>query len=190
MNTIRVKRSIELLFCLLDRADESCWLALEGNLSQFDDRGLTGVVRTNRSNSAYPLSQPNNRVAIPLTPVNVLTLKLNVLPRVGIRAQIRHVFLERDGRTLFAAYNRFQNGAQFNEWATADFLLNLEEQGVIELEREREEEQASSSSFQKNDETFYHPHQSNGSVANGKHRYGSDHPRSLSQDHQQSRVRE
>lgn len=190
MNHLHVKRSIELLFCLLDKADESCWLALEGDLSQFDDRGLTGVVHTNRGNSTYPLSRPNNRAAIPLTPVNVLTLKLSVLPRAGIRVQIRHVFLERDGRTLFAAYNRFQNGAQFSDWATPEFLQELAKQGVIELEQEREPADSSSSSstsssrFWRNDERIYHPHQPNGSHAHGKHRHGSDHPRPLSQNYQ------
>lgn len=191
--TILVKRSIELLFCLLDKADESCWLVLEGDLSQFDARGLCDVVRTNRGNSAYPLSQPNNRVAIPLTPVNVLTLKLSVLPRVGIRVQIRHVFLERDGRILFAAYNRFQNGAQVaTDWIIPDFLQELANQGVIELKMERDEdERAPSSSGSRswnNNESIYHPYQSNDSVTNEKHRYGSDHTRPLSQDHQQSRV--
>ncbi|MCP4429249.1 MAG: hypothetical protein GY803_32600 [Chloroflexi bacterium] len=171
MKTIKVKRSIELISELLELADETVWLVLEGDLSQFSSQGLTGVERTIRENTTYALSRPNNRVAIPLNPANVMTIRLNVLPRVGIRAQINHVFLEQNGRALFAAYDHFKNGAQVSAWVPADFLERLTLEGVIEMEIETkteteiEEEPISVSVFRRNYEPVYNVSQPHGSYS-------------------------
>ena len=164
LRTVKVKRSIELLNQLIDLADETVWLILEGDLSQFNGNSLSGVERTIRENTPFALSRPNNRVAIPLTPDNVPALKLQVLPRVGIRAQICHVFLECNGRTLFTAYDRFQNGAQFNGWIPDDALKKLAYEGIIELGQmlEQEEKLTSIPTHGRNYEPFQHPGQPHG----------------------------
>lgn len=169
--TIKVKRSIELISELLELGDDTVQLVLEGDLSQFSDRGLTGVERIVRENTVHPLNRPNNRVTIPLTPANVLTIRLNVLPRVGIRAQIHHVFLECNGRVLFAAYNHFKNGAQISNWVPADFLERLAHEGVIEieLEPEREDDKSSISGFWRNYEPIYDVSQPHGGYPHGKY---------------------
>jgi hypothetical protein len=163
--TVKVKRSIELISQLIDLADAAILLVLEGDLSQFNDNGLTGIERTSRENAAYPLGRPNNRVAIPLTPDNVPVVKLNVLPRVGIRAQICHVFLEGNGRILFNAYDHFKNGAQFHDWISDEALNKLAYEGIIELE----EDLTLRSGFRRNHEPFYHLNQPHGGYSYRKY---------------------
>jgi hypothetical protein len=175
MKLIKVKRSIELISELLELTNETIWLVLEGDLSQFNGQGLSGAERIVRENSTYALSRPNNRVAIPLTPDNVMTVRLNVLPRVGIRAQICHVFLEQNGRVLFAAYDHFKNGAQVSAWVPADFLERLAHEGVIEMETKTETEtevepvSVSVPFFRRNYEPFHHVSQSLSGYSYGKY---------------------
>lgn len=127
---VDVKLSIELLYQLITHADAETWLILRGDLSQFRDPGLQGLVRETDPND-NSLFAVEGRIAVPLTPENVVWLRTAVLPHVGIRTRICDVYLERNGRCLFAGCNRFRNGALFSSWVTDDFLQALQHDGII-----------------------------------------------------------
>lgn len=127
---VEVKLSIELLIQLMERADADTALVLEGDLSQFRDPGLSGVVRQTAP-TAQVLFSCEGRITVPLTRENVFWLKTAVLPHVGIRTRICDVYLERDGRCLFAGCNRFRDGALLGDWVSGDFLQQLQQAGII-----------------------------------------------------------
>lgn len=148
---VDVKLSIELLMRLIEQADEATWLTLEGDLCQFDERGLTGVMREVVSPASESPEECLycNRVAIPLNQENVSRIKRDVLPRVGIRSLICHVFLDRGNTRLFAGYDRFSQGACLSDWVSIEFLRQLEELGIIRpREHANDEKQFSNSAVQ------------------------------------------
>lgn len=162
--TADVKLAIELLKHLIDRADADTWLTLEGNLYQFYEQGLAGVVReVIPSVDTDVLGYDYGRVAIPLTPDNAQQVKTAILPRVGIRTLICHIFLERNGRCLFAACDHCKNGAAFSDWVTREFLEQLENIGVIRLHRIPPKKVYY--------ETIYPAHQPHGGYSFGKYRH-------------------
>ncbi len=131
---IEVKQSIELLRQLIDRAAENTWLTLEGDLSRFNSGGLTGLKREDSRKEGFgdDLFAPlHSRVTIPLNQVNAVQIKTAILPHVGIRSHIVHLFLECENRRLFAAHNKFHQCTLFGGWITAEFLTKLQEDGVI-----------------------------------------------------------
>jgi len=134
---VDVKHAIELLKQLLHQVDESTWLVLVGDLSQFRARSLTGVAREviPVTNDLYSASY--GRVYIPLTGENKFTLKVEVLPFVGLRTSIREVSLQRYGHLLFATYDCFQDGALLSDWFSSEFLFHLQQHGVVHVVRAR-----------------------------------------------------
>lgn len=135
-HVIHVRQSIELLRQLIDQAGGQTWLTLEGDLSRFNSVGLHGLVResTHQAPAADEFFAPlHNRVSIPLHNGNVSQLKATVLPHVGIRTHIIHLFLESNQQRLFAAHNKFQQCTLFGGWLTHQFLTQLQQDGVIEL---------------------------------------------------------
>ena len=121
---VDVKMSIELIIQLLNRTDDSTWLILEGDLSQFRASGMTGVVHQSANGHG-------NRVMIPLTRENIFWLKTAVLLRVGIRSLVRNVYLRKDDRDLFAGCDCFRNGATISDWVSPDVIHDLQRTGVI-----------------------------------------------------------
>jgi len=133
-HVVQVKQSIELLRQLIEQADEGTWLTLEGDLSRFNSGTLTGLKRedTPKNGSGDELFAPlHSRVTIPLHQANAFEIKTSILPHVGLRSHIVHIFLECEGRRLFAAHNKFHQCTLFGGWMTADFLTQLQEDGVI-----------------------------------------------------------
>jgi hypothetical protein len=81
------------------------------------------------ANEVYQAS--HGRVRIPLSGLNKYHLKQEVLARVGLRALIGEVQVERYGRLLCHAPNHFQDGAWLADYFQLEFLQSLEENGVI-----------------------------------------------------------
>ncbi|MBK8987252.1 MAG: hypothetical protein IPM39_14435 [Chloroflexi bacterium] len=136
-HVIEVRQSIELLRQLIDQAVENTWLTLEGDLSRFSSIGLAGLVRdeAHKEETGDDLFAPlHSRVTIPLNQANAYQLKTSVLQHVGIRSHIVHLFLECEDRRLFAAHNKFRQCTLFGGWITADFLTQLQEDGVIVIQ--------------------------------------------------------
>lgn len=121
---VDVKMSIELIIQLLNRTDDSTWLILEGDLSQFRPAGMSGVVHQSANGQG-------NRVMIPLTRENVFWLKTAVLLRVGIRSLVRNVYLRKDDHELFASCDCFRYGAAIGDWISPDVISDLQRTGVI-----------------------------------------------------------
>lgn len=165
--TVDVKQSIELLKTLIDRADANSRLILEGNLSQFDGRHLTGIIREDVKDDAGTWC---GRVTIPLAQENRYRLKTAVLPRVGIRSLITHVFLETENTLLFASYHKFTDGALFSDWITVEFLEGLEQLGIVKLTSQAQQNSFQSEASEKTTyETIYNADQSYGGYSNGQH---------------------
>jgi hypothetical protein len=136
-HVVEVKQSIELLRQLIDKTSENTWLTLEGDLSRFSSIGLAGLVRedSHKDDSADDLFAPlHSRVTIPLSQTNAYQLKTSILQHVGIRSHIVHLFLDCEDRRLFAAHNKFRQCTLFGGWITADFLTQLQEDGVIVIQ--------------------------------------------------------
>lgn len=130
---VHVKHSIELLKQLLHQVDEATWLVLAGDLSQFRDRGLAGVAREAIPVANELYSPSYGRVHIPLSGENKFTLKVEVLPYVGMRTRIQEVSLQRYGRLLFTACNYCQSNALFSNWFKPEFLRYLEQHGTVQV---------------------------------------------------------
>ncbi|MEZ4589577.1 MAG: hypothetical protein R3D55_00320 [Chloroflexota bacterium] len=129
---LNVRYAVEFVKQLLPQVDAATSLILVGDLSQCRGK-LDGAVREaiEVENPVYSASY--GRLIIPLSGLNKYELKKNVLHRVGLRQLITEVQLERYGRLLCHAPNKFGDPAQLSDWFRPHFVQELAHDGIITL---------------------------------------------------------
>ncbi|WP_420644687.1 hypothetical protein [Candidatus Leptofilum sp.] len=128
---IQVRYAVECVKQLLPQVDTATSLVLVGDLSQCRLSRLDGVVREPIAVENPVFSASYGRLAIPLNGLNKYELKNNLLHRLGIRSLINDVQLERYGRLLFHAPNKFQEDAALSNWFQPHFVQELVNEGII-----------------------------------------------------------
>ena len=130
---LNVRYAVEFVKQLLPQVDAATSLILVGDLSQCRFGKLNGVVREEIEVENPVFSKSYGRLVIPLNGLNKYELKKNLLHRVGLRQLITEVQLERYGRLLFHAPNKFSDPAQLSDWFRPHFVQELAHEGIITL---------------------------------------------------------
>ena len=129
---LNVRYAVECVKQLLPQVDAATSLILVGDLSQCRGK-LEGAVREAIEVENPVFSQSHGRFIIPLSGLNKYELKKNMLHRIGLRQLITEVQLERYGRLLFHAPNKFSDPAQLSDWFRPHFVQELAHEGIITL---------------------------------------------------------
>ena len=129
---VNVRYAVECVKQLLPQVDAATSLILVGDLSQCRGK-LEGAVREAIEVENPVFSQSHGRFIIPLSGLNKYELKKNMLHRIGLRQLITEVQLERYGRLLFHAPNKFSDPAQLSDWFRPHFVQELAHEGIITL---------------------------------------------------------
>ena len=127
---LNVRYAVECVKQLLPQVDAATSLILVGDLSQCRGK-LEGVVREAIEVENPVFSQSYGRLIVPLSGLNKYELKKNMLHRIGLRQLITEVQLERYGRLLFHAPNKFGDPAQLSDWFRPHFVQELAHDGII-----------------------------------------------------------
>ena len=130
---IQVRYAVECVKQLLPQVDAATCLVLVGDLSQCRLSNLDSVVREPIAVENPVFRASYGRLAIPLSGLNKYQLKKNLLHRLGIRSLISEVQLERYGRLLFHAPNKFQEDAALSDWFQPHFVQELVNEGIITI---------------------------------------------------------
>jgi len=125
MPFLEVRKPIELIAVLIEHLrGSSSRISFQGDLSLFDERGLSGVSR-----KETPILKPeacipaDDFLIVPLNEEsNVKTLS-GLLHRIGIRTKVSHVFIEHDGEIVFNAIDNFSPGCVHLKKELGDVLL-------------------------------------------------------------------
>jgi len=133
---VNVRYAVECVKQLLPQVDAATSLILVGDLSQCRGK-LEGAVREAIEVENPVFSQSHGRFIIPLSGLNKYELKKNMLHRIGLRQLITEVQLERYGRLLFHAPNKFSDLAQFSDWFRPHFVQELAHDGIITITESR-----------------------------------------------------
>ena len=129
---VNVRYAVECVKQLLPQVDAATSLILVGDLSQCRGK-LEGVVREAIEVENPVFSQSYGRLIVPLSGLNKYELKKNMLHRIGLRQLITEVQLERYGRLLFHAPNKFSDPAQLSDWFRPHFVQELAHEGIVTL---------------------------------------------------------
>jgi len=129
---VNVRYAVEFIKHLLPHVDAATSLVLVGDLSQCRGK-LDGAVREAVEVANPVFHESHGRLIIPLSGVNKYELKKNLLHRIGLRQLITEVQLERYGRLLLHAPNRFNEPAQLSDWFRPHFIQELEHEGIVTL---------------------------------------------------------
>jgi len=129
---VNVRYAVEFIKHLLPHVDAATSLVLVGDLSQYRGK-LDGTVRETVDVENPVFHESHGRLIIPLSGVNKYELKKNLLHRIGLRQLITEVQLERYGRLLLHAPNRFNEPAQLSDWFRPHFIQELEHEGIVTL---------------------------------------------------------
>jgi len=133
---VNVRYAVECVKQLLPQVDAATSLILVGDLSQCRGK-LEGAVREAIEVENPVFSQSHGRFIIPLSGLNKYELKKNMLHRIGLRQLITEVQLERYGRLLFHAPNKFSDPAQLSDWFRPHFVQELAHDGIITITESR-----------------------------------------------------
>ena len=133
---VNVRYAVECVKQLLPQVDAATSLILVGDLSQCRGK-LEGAVREAIEVENPVFSQSHGRFIIPLSGLNKYELKKNMLHRIGLRQLITEVQLERYGRLLFHAPNKFSDPAQLSDWFRPHFVQELAHEGIITITESR-----------------------------------------------------
>ena len=133
---VNVRYAVECVKQLLPQVDAATSLILVGDLSQCRGK-LEGVVREAIEVENPVFSQSHGRFIIPLSGLNKYELKKNMLHRIGLRQLITEVQLERYGRLLFHAPNKFSDPAQLSDWFRPHFVQELANEGIFTITESR-----------------------------------------------------
>ncbi|MCA9898623.1 MAG: hypothetical protein KC433_10570 [Anaerolineales bacterium] len=129
---LNVRYAVEFVKQLLPQVDAATSLILVGDLSQCRGK-LDGAVREAIEVENPVFSQSYGHLTIPLSGLNKYELKKNVLHRIGLRQLITEVQMERYGRLLCHAPNKFNDPAQLSDWFRPHFVQELAHEGIITL---------------------------------------------------------
>ena len=129
---LNVRYAVEFVKQLLPQVDAATSLILVGDLSQCRGK-LDGAVREAIEVENPVFSQSHGRFIIPLSGLNKYELKKNMLHRIGLRQLITEVQLERYGRLLCHAPNKFGEPAQLSDWFRPHFVQELAHEGIVTL---------------------------------------------------------
>ena len=129
---LNVRYAVEFVKQLLPQVDAATSLVLVGDLSQCRGK-LDGALREAIEVENPVFSESYGRLTIPLSGLNKYELKKNLLHRVGLRQLITEVQLERYGRLLCHASNKFSAPAQLSDWFRPHFIQELAHEGIVTL---------------------------------------------------------
>jgi hypothetical protein len=116
-----------LLKMVLEKFCGGAYVSFEGDLSQLNMRDLRDHSFTPtevlKRNTLQPLL---DFVIIPLDADTTEILLKRVLPRVGLRARVTHIQIEKEGKLLFGAYDNFDaDCVWFHSSVGTEFLDSL-----------------------------------------------------------------
>jgi hypothetical protein len=129
---VNVRYAVEFVKQLLPQVDAATSLLLVGDLSQCRGK-LDGAVREAIEVENPVFGESYGRLIIPLSGVNKYELKKHLLHRIGLRQLIAEVQLERYGRLLCHAPNKFNDPAQLSDWFRPHLIQELAHEGIITL---------------------------------------------------------
>ena len=130
---VQVRYAVECVKQLLPQVDDATCLVMAGDLSQCRLTNLDGVVREAIQVENPLYGDSYGRLIIPLGGLNKYQLKNHLLHRMGIRSLISEVQMERYGRLLFHAPNRFQQDALLSNWFQPQFIHDLAHEGIFTI---------------------------------------------------------
>ena len=133
---LNVRYAVEFVKQLLPQVDAATSLILVGDLSQCRGK-LEGAVREAIEVENPVFSQSHGRFIIPLSGLNKYELKKNMLHRIGLRQLITEVQMERYGRLLCHAPNKFNDPAQLSDWFRPHFVQELAHEGILTITESR-----------------------------------------------------
>ncbi|WP_420630329.1 hypothetical protein [Candidatus Leptofilum sp.] len=128
---VKVRYAVECVKQLLPQVDAATSLVLVGDLSQCRFSKLDSVVREAIAVENPVFSESHGRLIVPLSGVNKFQLKNQLLHRIGLRQLITEVQLERYGRLLFHAPNKFNDPAQLSDWFRPHVIEALVQEGIL-----------------------------------------------------------
>jgi hypothetical protein len=129
-----VKRPVELLRALFNMfSSDQTLISFEGDLSQFDPRGIQVIFQTPLDVlSPNAVSPKGGKVVILMNSAARESFEQNILPRAGIHNRIWYILITVSDETVFASYDYFSDGCV---WVTAsvseEWLNTLVESKII-----------------------------------------------------------
>ncbi len=133
---LKVKKSIELVKAVIELFSGNAHLSLEGQLKGKDFSFVEGIATEPteilKRNTLEP--QHHNFVILPVEAGTKEIIKQKILPQVGLRQNVFHVLMEKEGKLVFAAYDNFDSdGVWITGEVSEDWLEELLQQKVIKF---------------------------------------------------------
>ena len=128
-----VRHPIELVRALILHLGAGGHLSLEGDLSQLDE-SVKAIGRTKegfklRHNTISPRQ---DILVLPLDDKSIPLIEKRVLPNVGLNSRVIHVQIEKAGKQIFGAYDKFHSECVWvSEVVGVDVLERLVADGVL-----------------------------------------------------------
>lgn len=135
--SIEVKRPLEFMRAVIDALQgDDAIIALIGDLSKFDPRGIDGVQGKAALAEKSPLLARRlagypNIVFFPLTEQNKLSFLTGILPRIGMRTRIWHTLIEQAGQLRLEVYDNFNDPLWVGSFIGEDVLKKLLAERII-----------------------------------------------------------
>jgi hypothetical protein len=105
---LEVKKSVELVKAVIELFSGNAHLSLEGQLKGKDFSFVEGIVtEPNEILKRNTLEPQQDFVILPVEVETKEVIKQKILPQVGLRQNVYHVLMEKEGELVFAAYDNF-----------------------------------------------------------------------------------
>ena len=130
---LEVKNSVELVKAIVELFCGNARLSFEGQLKEKDFSWVEGI--TTEPTNVLQRHTLEPELAFVILPVETKTkevIKQKILPQVGLRQNVIHVLMEKEGRLVFAAYDNFDSaGVWITGQVKEKWLQELRQKKVI-----------------------------------------------------------
>jgi hypothetical protein len=122
---LQVEKALPLLQKVIHTIGAGGRCSFEGDLSKIDLDDVHGIVRRSGPGAS-------STVIIPLNAETISQILPDLLNRIGLRKNVLHIEIEKEGKLLFAAYDQFDEDCVWiSEVVGIEFLESLKRDGVI-----------------------------------------------------------
>jgi hypothetical protein len=138
---LEVNEPIKLLKAIIDMFYGNAYISMEGRLKANDFSFINGISKEPTEILKRNTIEPRQDFIIfPLEADTKEIIKQKVLSQIGLRKNIDHILVQKDGKLVFAAYDNFDSECVWiMEEVTEKWLEELHQQDILKSFKKEKE---------------------------------------------------